>query len=148
MGDARNKLNDIADGSVIQAGCTDLSPTRPYACRTSFDMSDIATFTPQTYNTVFMRIVPIYHKTNVDIYFNSANQYSQTSQQKTSLYNAQYSIDSTGRANNIYKRIQVRIPYGQVSNPPNGITSSDFCKKYQFDKQANNIVDEGGGCLP
>jgi len=146
-------FNSIADGSVVSGGCKNVTATRKYACRVSLDMSGVANFTPQTYNTVFIRVLPIYHKTDIDIYFNDKGQYNQTSEQKTSLFNAQYSIDSTGRSNDVYRRIQVRIPYNEVTNPPNGVMSSDFCKKFIFNQVADAMeigtasVDQNS-CIP
>lgn len=153
LGDQSIGVAGLADGSLVQAGCINpLTTTRLYSCRVSFNLEGIPTYKPEIYNTVFMRILPIYRNTNIDVYFNSRNVFTETSQQKPTLYNAQYSIDSTGRANNIYKRVQVRIPYGnnttQVTNSSSGVSSSELCKKYQYDKRIDAVLDEGGGCLP
>lgn len=140
--ETRINFNSAADGSVVSAHCKNLTNTRQYSCRASLNM-DGTDFHPETYNRVFLRILPIYHQTNVDIYFNKANIFNETTNNKTTLFNAQYSIDSTGRANDVYRRIQVRIPYNEVTNPPNGVVSgSGFCKRYIFDKR-NNRTDTG-----
>ena len=78
---------------------------------------------------LFIKITPIYNSSNITItaYSNNVHQY---------LRGAQYSIDVTGRANDVYRRIEVRrgltydFPDSVVkTGSPDGVTG-DLCKQF------------------
>lgn len=61
----------------------------------------------------------------------------------TSLANAQAIVDSTGKASDVLRRIQVRVPLSGAGNVPDfGIqTNTDICKRYMYIPGQNVMID-------
>lgn len=75
-------------------------------------------------NNLFIRMNPIYNKANVEI-----KAYNTTSQLK--IRGAQAVIDSTGKANDVLRRVQVRIPVKDLFGPVFSVQSvTGICKQY------------------
>jgi hypothetical protein len=130
------------DGKIIDANC-EASPSalRPYSCRASLNFAGL-NHHPEVYNASFIRIMPMYHKTAVNVYVGTAGNFNESSANRLTLYNAQYSIDVTGQANKLYKRLLVRIPFKDVTYPPTGVQSNGLCKVFLYNKYNNRAESE------
>jgi Tfp pilus assembly protein PilX len=83
----------------------------------------------------YARFSAIYSEANVRITANNA------ANDRLVFYDAQAVVDSTGRANDVFQRLQARIPLYDNYNYPAGSvqTLNDVCKLYYV--QENSIID-------
>jgi Tfp pilus assembly protein PilX len=112
------------DGSIISAQCA--SSMVDYGCQATITLSGVFSGLGTTADSLFVRIRPIYNdEAPIKIEaFHGASQ--------VTLINAQYVIDSTGRANDVYKRIKVRVPIQTEFNYPEyaAQTANSICKQF------------------
>lgn len=119
-------------GVVFTAFCNGITtPDKPYYCQGS-----VAGLTGSKY---FVRLQSLYGSSNVVI---AAGANSST---KIPLIGAQIIIDSTGRAQDIVRRIQVRKPIAQNSNVPEFalIAAAGICKRYSIIPNTSTVVADG-----
>ena len=96
-----------------------------------------------------MRLQSIYNDTKVTI----SN--LTTASGETSFKNAQYMIDVTGRANNVFRRIQVRMPQKSNGRIPDFalLTADTICKRMLVSQSGATVdssdigaTDRDGAC--
>jgi Tfp pilus assembly protein PilX len=117
-GRAGTPTHTTANGGIYGAYCT--------ATQTPRRCSTVVRVTPAT--TVYVKIRPMYRSANLNITVNSGAR----------LIGAQALIDSTGKANDVLKRLVARVPVcqtgltcGRRPNPGFAIQSADtLCKLY------------------
>lgn len=118
-------MNSV-DGVATLAKCATIAADRPYACRIT--ISDVGG--TGIANSVFIRIQPIYKNSNYRFTTSTTNNFSLAD--APTLYGAQYRIDVTGRANDVFRRLEVRLPLSGFVAPDSGIDSSSICKKFEW----------------
>lgn len=109
-------------GKIVQANCQTSSVKRCKLTITGLPPSD----------RYYLRVRPFYAATDIDVCASNGTNCVTT----TTLKDAQVEIDSTGKANDILKRIQVRV--ADTTNTTNAAHKPDFalesgesiCKKY------------------
>jgi hypothetical protein len=77
---------------------------------------------------LYIRVAPIYTTSGITITaYGSADESN-----PLNLIDAQYSIDVTGRANDVYRRIEVRYPKIAPGDLPDAVVKSfsDLCKQF------------------
>jgi Tfp pilus assembly protein PilX len=114
------------DATAILAKCEATSPTRLYACRVS--ITGIANTNVQ--NAVFVKVQPIYKDANYRVTANNVSAFSY--EDTLALFGAQYRIDVTGKANDVYRRLEVRTPLQSFTYPSFGVDSDSICKKFEW----------------
>jgi hypothetical protein len=105
----------------------------------SINLTDVASLTSSNTDNLYIRVVAIYNtfdESNMTITAIGSDGLPKN------LINAQYSIDVTGRANDVYRRIEVRRPVTTNWNFPNAVVQSagDLCK--QFVVWPGGVTDE------
>jgi Tfp pilus assembly protein PilX len=115
-----------ADGTAKLANCAKVSATRPYACRlTITGLSGTA-----IKNGVFIKVQPIYKNANYRITAAQSNSYDTAN--ALPLFGAQYRVDVTGKANDVYRRLEVRLPLAGFTSPDSGVDSGSICKNFEW----------------
>lgn len=134
--------NDSASSSVVYSslvGDAVVGKVTPVNCSNSgfYQCRITITDVPATATDVFYaRFNALYNEVNVRITANDA------SNNRLTFSDAQTVVDSTGRANDVFQRLQARIPMYNNYNIPNaGVqTLGDFCKLYKV--QQDQVLDE------
>lgn len=126
--------SNSSNGSILDVNC----PTSPCSVRLVGINSNITGGVKPFY----LRIASIY--SGFDFSPATVRAYDESGLQKN-LIKAQYSIDVTGRANDVYRRIEVRRPITTNWNFPNAVVQSagDLCK--QFVAWPGGSADEAPG---
>lgn len=130
----RVEYNDAKDaqniGKIIPVSC---NITGEYPCAVTI------TNVIGNQSEFYAKFSAIYGEINVRITANDSNN------DRLLFSNAQAVVDSTGRANDVFQRLQARVPlYNNYNLPLAAIqTQEDICKLYQV--QQNQVVD---GCSP
>jgi hypothetical protein len=116
-------------GRIIPANCTS-GTSADYECRIIID----GVIAGQ--DVFYAKIKSLYNDVNVRITANDG------SGAPLAFSYAQAVVDSTGRANDVFRRLQVRIPlYNNFDYPQATLqTVEDICKLYQV--QATRVVDD------
>lgn len=98
--------------------------------------------------TAFLRLTSLYNKSNFRVSLkNSAGDLVQ-------FNNVQPQIDSTGRANDLFRRVQARVEFGDSGFPyPNATvqTAGSLCKIFlvtDIEDDYSNSVNRNNGCSP
>lgn len=127
QGAINNTVNEqgIYSGRVVSGSCNDgndfTSDETPQPC-------NVAITNPDPHANYVLNMRSIYGKSRVSIHaFDTAGL-------PMAISNAQTVIDSTGKAQDVYRRVQVRIPSKDVSNHPDyGIEAAGgICKQLQL----------------
>lgn len=89
-----------------------------------------------------MRLQSIYNDTKVTI-----SNLTTTSGETTSFRNAQYMVDVTGRANDVFRRVQVRLPQKSNGRIPDFalLTSDSLCKRILVSESGSTVDGNGVG---
>lgn len=112
-----NVMNSTQDGQFVDGNCN--SGRTPKFCQVDVDVSSLNT------GLFYLRLRSVYKNSNVSIKaYNNAGT-------ELPLIGAQAVIDSTGKANDVLRRIQVRVPIENTYYYPEyGIeTTGNLCKK-------------------
>ena len=108
------------NGAIISGNCNTSHAGHKYNC--SAVINNLGTLTDQT--TFFISVRSIYSRSNVNITaYNGST--------KLTLTGAQTVIDSTGKAQDVLKRIQVRVPSGNTYDLPPGTAGALICKQVE-----------------
>jgi hypothetical protein len=124
-------------GQVVAVACS--STNSPKYCS--------ATISNLTASSYFIRIKSLYRNSTATLAATDAGG-------RVELSGAQVLVDSTGKANDVLRRIQVRIPLTGVSDIPEGAIESGttICKRLQVDSATTAVVDPGdasdAACTP
>ena len=116
-----------ADGTASLSDCQNINNGRPFACKITINLTGINT---SQSNALFMKISPMYGSASVRFMGNNATG------SPLAMYGAQYRIDVTGKANDVYRRLEVRLPLASYVNPGTGIESANVCKKFEWSGSA------------
>jgi hypothetical protein len=125
-----NSLNGTStDGTISMVNCSSSD-----AC--SIDITNVG---GMMVANAYIRVEPIYNAASITL-----EAYSGIQQQN--LTGAQYSIDVTGRANDVYRRIEVRRPITANWDFPDATVQagSDLCKQFEIWPGGYN---DAQGCL-
>jgi Tfp pilus assembly protein PilX len=120
-------------GRIIPVNCEQNNANEQYRCRVNI------TSIPNTYREIYARFNAVYGSLNVRITASDVGG-------NTLLFSgSQAVIDSTGKANDVFRRLQARVPlYNNYFLPTAGIqTVNDVCKLYRV--LATEVQD---GCSP
>jgi hypothetical protein len=133
-------INTIGDGSITKVACDN-------ANECVLEIAGIDSLTDNTNRTFYVRVEPIYNPSSITI-----KAFSSSAVQK--LKGAQFSIDVTGRSNDVYRRVEVRRKITTDWNFPDAVvqTSGDLCKQFTaWTKNPSDQNDLGysdpAGCL-
>jgi len=126
-------LTDPNQGLVLDGNCNNgaKTSTRPGLCNVQIKaLSGVFGFGPTT-NTYYVRIRAMYKASSVSVIVSTTT----APNTNTKLSGEQATIDATGKASNVVRRIQVRVPLNpssQSKRPPYAIESVDsVCKRLQ-----------------
>lgn len=115
-------------GQIVKGNCN--TSSQPQFCNV------IINGLPPNQSTFFINIRSIYAPTAVTISaFNGAT--------PLRLKGAQTLVDSTGKAQDVLRRVQVRVPSANGYDIPDGV-HGDICK--QLDLDPDNTTSNGSGC--
>jgi len=118
------------NAGIIADGNCSSSSTQPQYCNVT------VTNLPPNQATFFMNLRSIYASTQVTITaYNGGT--------ALRLKDAQTLVDSTGKAQDVLRRVQVRIPSTNGYDIPDGV-HGDVCK--QLDLDPDNTTSNGAGC--
>lgn len=120
-------LSASADGAAAYGNCQTISATRQYQCQIT--ITNLGVNTSQN-NALFLKMTPIYGSTAVRFMANNVSGGGGT--QALAMYGAQYRVDVTGKANDVYRRLEVRVPLPTYDNPGIGVESLSICKKFEW----------------
>lgn len=108
------------NGAIISGNCNTSHSGHAYNC--SSVINNLGSLTNQT--TFFISIRSIYSRSHVNVTaYNGST--------KLTLTGAQTVIDSTGKAQDVLKRIQVRVPSGNTYDLPPGTAGALICKQVE-----------------
>lgn len=108
------------NGEIVAGNCSSGAPAGKYFCTATID--GFSTLPDQT--TFFVSLRSIYSKVKVNVTaYNGSTQLV--------LKGAQTVIDSTGKAQDVLKRIQVRVPAGNTYDLPPGTAGGLLCKQVE-----------------
>lgn len=121
-------INNTTDkGRIIQSRC-DTSLTDGYRCLSKIDLSGIGVPTDEYY----VKQSSLYRDVSTSISFNDS------SDAQVDITGSQALIDSTGKANDVFRRIQVRVPIdslntgGTIFNTYAIFSGDRICKRYSM----------------
>jgi Tfp pilus assembly protein PilX len=117
----QNKIN------LVGVKCADSPPNIPigtYACTATLELPSGQ---PSTSNTYFLRVTPLYGSSHFRL------QLVNKTSGVVNFSGVEPVVDSTGRASDVYRRIQSRIRLHNISNLPEyaGESANDICKNMQ-----------------
>jgi Tfp pilus assembly protein PilX len=121
-------------GGIIQTQCSGT----PITCSMAITGLGSSMYT--------MRVRSLYVSSTLTVTATSVNSGSNN----VALANAQAIVDSTGKASDVLRRIQVRVPLSGVGGVPDyGLqTNKDICKRYMYVPGSDVIIDplDGASC--
>lgn len=124
----------IASGVIVHGGCTTnpATPTAPRHCNAQITGLGTGAFLDQT--TYFLALRSIYSPTAVTITaYGLDGTGNVTVPNLLNISGAQILVDSTGKAQDVLRRVQVRIPVHNNYDIPNGTGAmSSICKQLQL----------------
>lgn len=123
-------LSTIEDAAAVYGKCQTISGSRQYQCQIT--LTNLGTNTNAD-NALFLKMSPIYGNTEVRF---MANDTSGGSAKPLAMYGAQYRVDVTGKANDVFRRLEVRVPLPTYDNPGIGVESFSICKKFEWSGSA------------
>jgi len=118
----------------VQITCT--KDTGGYACSATLRLTGGLTLTPN--KLAYLRVTPLYKGSTFQLQLNGGD---------VSFDGVQPSVDSTGRANDVFRRVQSRIRFDEATGgyPENALdTTSDICKDFAVSSEPLTI----GSCQP
>lgn len=133
----RDIRRDLTSSGIISSSCVASLATGGYACSTQLTMPTIINANNKT---AFLRLSAIYNKANYRItLFNGVS--------PVEFKEVQPSIDSTGRANDLYRRVQARVELSTDFVYPNAAvyTHDTFCKDFLI---TDDSADYNNNCTP
>jgi len=119
--------------------CTSTFTTNAYAC--TADLDPALTGVSATNRSAYLRLTALY---------NTSTDFSVTLKKAgTTVYfsGVQPIVDSTGRANDLYRRVSDRVEVGSVPYPDGALdVGHNLCKAFTVGSSASDYSD--GGCTP
>lgn len=114
----------------------DFAHPHGHSCRAIIELDEVS---PEASANAFLAINHLYKGANVRVSVMKGTE-------QVMLYGAQPAVDSTGRANNLFRRVEARLRLGEDIWYPAGSVEvlNNLCKDFSL---AGNIV-EGGACDP
>lgn len=132
-----NPVNDVGsstftslpDGSLVDAHCDTTGPPAPgtYICSMKITGLDDAS------NTYYLRLRSLYRESNVKVIAETSGG------SVVALVNAQAVIDVTGKASDVYRRVEKRVSLQNTSLWPDFtiLSAEDICKDFVITDSAN-----------
>lgn len=122
-------VSNISNGQVIPGSCTSNPTSSNFDCTVQIKLSGLFTGATASGVKYFMRILPFYDNTDVQISAQGSGGFT-----PISLRNSQAVIDSTGSVSGVYKRLQARVcisSYCSSAVPAGAIQSTTgICKQF------------------
>ena len=139
---------DKDSDAPVEAQCkTDIHTGTPYACVTTLNIPDPrgSGTTQRNDDTAYLRLTARYNKANVKITLLRTNNTGTTT--TVDFDGVQPLVDSTGKANDLFRRVRARIePAGGVYPEAAVDMTSSFCKTFRVtDRTTDYSVGE---CIP
>lgn len=145
------------DPQIVLAHCATPNNSREYACRVdikgsfgsnkrtgAYDQGDTVVAITSVYKNSTPSAVRVmaYNSTP------SAPSVSDTTNQRL-LINSQYRIDATGKASDVFRRLQVRVSQALDYYRPERVieTTQTLCKRF-ITEPADTKADDADGCMP
>ncbi len=130
--DPSHNFYDFKSGVVSQSQCvgTASNPNVPigtYACTATIELPNDPGLRGNN-NNYFLRLTPLYGATHFKV-----EMLNSTTNSVIDFNEVQPIIDSTGRANDVFRRVQARVQLNSMSNVPEYVveTADDICKTMQ-----------------
>lgn len=139
------KIQNLNDGDILAVNCNESA--EDYKCAVIFETAgSMFNGLGLSKDETFIRVRPIYKSTSVKIDLPKKNN-PVGEEDYRELVNAQFVIDVTGRASDVFKRIQVRKDASYDYYYPEFVTktANNICKQYAF-WSPNSVSDESGQC--
>lgn len=123
------ETSSSSKGQIIDSKCN-AGNTQPYHC--NLEITGLGGFNSKNF---YIRLKSIYQESSVSISAENA------SSKRLKLKGSQAMIDTTGRANDVLRRIQVRIPITESYDYPEFTLESadDICKRLEVFPNSNKI---------
>jgi Tfp pilus assembly protein PilX len=126
-------LSSGQNGDVIPVNCN--ASATPRSCNLTITVNAAAN------STYYLRARSIYRASNMSLVA-----YTTGNSAAVELINAQAVIDSTGKANDVLRRISVRVPLTNIgANVPDFavLTNDSFCKRFSIAPNINPRAESG-----
>ncbi len=125
--------SDKYNNDMIQTQCNATSSPNGFACTVTIELPDTYRHTPRVSATTFLKVNLPYKRPNTDISVALCKSVNDNAcSGYTTLTGVQAAVDSTGRANDLYRRIETRIelvdlyyPYPEYALHLSGNDASD-----------------------
>lgn len=130
-------------GSPVPIKCSGNIAGGGFACRAQLILPTPINSTGSD-RTAFLRLTSLYNKSNFRVSLKFGTNLVQ-------FNNVQPQIDSTGRANDLFRRVQTRVEFGDPSFPyPNAAvqTTGSFCKNFRVTDKENDYFNDVTNCSP
>ena len=128
-------------GDLVQVSCA-VDATEEYICSTSVSLPGVVGGGSRN---AYLRLTPRYNKTKFRITLLDA------SGNTVQFDGVQPSVDSTGRASNLFRRVEARVEIGAASVPyPEAAVdvSGNFCKNFRVTDDVNDYNAGNLTCTP
>jgi Tfp pilus assembly protein PilX len=124
---------------TIRCDPTPTSNIGAYACTALLQLPAGAAFA-STANTYFLRVTPVYGQTHFRVALVNAGS-------EVSFDGVQPTVDSTGRANDVFRRLQARLSINSITNYPEFAAESanTICKNLRV---SSNVADYAANNCP
>ena len=140
-----NPSSNTGSGDILNSSCPNGRPP----CSITLNVSKLADHIRNLYSTYLLVLSSIYPNpiTSTITMYSSTNQ---SQQNQLDIADAQLLVDSTGKAQNVLKRIQVRIPETSQYNLPVGVEQGVVCKELDLQPSgsSNIAVSQNSICNP
>jgi len=123
-------------GTIAEGNCIAIPPRKPQYCLIRINL-------PAATQLIFLRLNAIYNDAHVTVEAYDA------SDKVLDIKGAQVLIDSTGKANDVLRRVQVRLPVHTSEKPPFAVSSlTGICKVLQVAPAYGSLASSSLECQP
>jgi len=139
---------DTPDNSALAVKCESSVSSGGYACSMALQLPDPIGGRPASGNpTAFLRVTPFYNATEFQVML-SDGVLNSTASNLVKFQDVQPIIDATGRANDLFRRVEVRVDLFDTSFPYPDATidvTGNFCKDFSV-TNTQYIPDTSSRC--
>ncbi len=127
------------DNTPVAVTCATFAVAGEYACKATLKLDDEVTVDAS--RNAFLRLTSLYKPTHVRITL------SHSHGTDSAFSGVQPAVDSTGRANNVFRRVEARLQLGDSFAYPEGVVdlAGNICKNFSV---TDTAVIAASGCDP
>jgi hypothetical protein len=144
-----NDIRRTPVGSPLPVSCTGTLAGGGYACNVKIDLpTPIGGVTSPTVPTTYIRLTALYNASNYRVTLYNSASGCDGKLQPCKFDGVEPAIDSTGRANTLYRRVDTRVQLldTNFAYPSAALdVTGNLCKDFSVANQAKNYVN---GCTP